>query len=117
MKTINFLKFLGLLTIQQVVYQTGWYCYKNYSWGGGTILFSFLICFGLYGFLYDTYESLDTRFKRIAKWIVIYSAISMILEYIYILEMCSPQEFKGEMFYKEHCNKGDLNNIQDIYPQ
>lgn len=117
MKTSKLFLYLGQLALLQMIYYTGWYCEKHYPWGGGMLLLTLLICCGLGGTIWETFQTLDTRIKKPAKWLALLVVITMSIAYIAIPLHYGKQNLQGENHGYVNCTDKEFSVIQDIYPQ
>ena len=108
---------MGLLALLQIIYYAGWYCEKNYSWGGGMLFLVLLICSLLGAWIWETFQTLDTRVKSPAKWLAMLVVITMSIAYISIPLYYGKQNLQGENHGYKNCTDKEFSVIQDIYPQ
>ena len=117
MKTSKLFLYLGQLALMLIVYYIGWYCEKNYPWGGGMLLLTLLMCCGLGGVIWETFQTLDTRFKSPAKWLALIVVITMGITYISIPLYYGTENLQGEKLRLKNSTGNGIEYIQDIYPQ
>lgn len=117
MKTSKLFLYLGQLALLQIIYYAGWYCEKNYPWGGGMLFLTLLMCCGLGGTIWETFQELDTRVKKPAKRLALLVVITMSIAYIAIPKYYGIQNLKGENSEYKNCTDNGVSYIQDIYPQ
>lgn len=117
MKTSKTFLYLGELLLLQIIYYTGWYCEKNYIWGGSMLLLTLLMCGGLGGMIWETFQALDTRIKTPAKWLALIVVITMSIAYISIPLYYGSENLQGEKVRLENSTGNAIQYIQDIYPQ
>lgn len=117
MKNLKLLLYLGQLALLLIIYYAGWYCEKNYSWGGGMLFLVLLICCLLGAWIWETFQTLDTRIKSPAKWLTLLVVIMMGVASISIPLYYGKENLKGDNLGHKNCTDKEFSVIQDIYPQ
>lgn len=117
MKTSKLFLYLGQLALLQIIYYAGWYCEKNYSWGGGMLFLVLLICCLLGAWIWETFQTLDTRIKSSAKWLTLLVVFMMGVASISIPLYYGTENLQGEKLRLKNSTGNGIEYIQDIYPQ